>query len=189
MTLYDFINNRLAELGVKRSDLIDKFDLDWSTLSNIGRGKMIRESTKQKLAHALKCSIGDINARLAESAPKKAAKKEPSVMATVDKLEQMVKEEHPEDIPGPDPGDYGFAPVEVEKDTSNDVVNHPAHYTQGGIECIEAIKASMTEEEFRGYLKGCQMKYMWRYRLKGGVEDLKKARWYLDRLIGECDKC
>ena len=68
-------------------------------------------------------------------------------------------------------------------ETSDDPVNHPAHYTQGGIECIAAIEASMTPEEFRGYLKGCQMKYMWRYQLKGGVEDLRKARWYLDRLI------
>ena len=69
--------------------------------------------------------------------------------------------------------------------TPSDNVNHPAHYTQGGIECIEAIKASMTEEEFRGYLKGCQIKYLWRYRLKNGVEDLKKASWYLNRLIVE----
>ena len=69
-----------------------------------------------------------------------------------------------------------------------DNVNHPAHYTQGGIECIEAIKASMTASEYRGYLKGNAMKYMWRYQHKGGVEDLKKARWYLDRLISEVDR-
>ena len=64
-----------------------------------------------------------------------------------------------------------------------DNINHPAHYTQGTIECIDAIESSMTPEEFRGYLKGCQMKYIWRYQHKGGMEDLKKARWYLDRLI------
>jgi transcriptional regulator with XRE-family HTH domain len=69
-----------------------------------------------------------------------------------------------------------------------DNVNHPAHYTQGGIECIEAIKASMTASEFRGYLKGNAMKYMWRYQLKNGVEDLRKAQWYLNRLIGEMAK-
>ena len=73
-------------------------------------------------------------------------------------------------------------------DTLDDPVNHPAHYTQGGIECIEAIKASMTASEYRGYLKGNAMKYMWRYQHKGGVEDLKKARWYLDRLISEVDR-
>ena len=67
----------------------------------------------------------------------------------------------------------------------NDNVNHPAHYTQGSVECIEAIEASMTAEEFRGYLKGNIMKYLWRYRNKGGTEDLRKAEWYLQRLIGE----
>ena len=75
-------------------------------------------------------------------------------------------------------------PVPKEEDN----VNHPAHYTQGGIECIEAIKASMTASEFRGYLKGNAMKYMWRYQLKNGVEDLRKAQWYLNRLIGEMAK-
>ena len=67
----------------------------------------------------------------------------------------------------------------------NGNVNHPAHYTQGSVECIEAIEASMTAEEFRGYLKGNIMKYLWRYRNKGGTEDLRKAEWYLQRLIGE----
>lgn len=74
------------------------------------------------------------------------------------------------------------------KTPAEDKVNHPAHYTQGAVECIDALEASMTPEEFRGYLKGCQMKYVWRYRMKGGVEDLKKARWYLDRLIGKLEE-
>ena len=65
-----------------------------------------------------------------------------------------------------------------------DLVNHPSHYTDGGgIECIEAIEASLSEEEFRGYCKGNIQKYIWRERMKGGVESLKKAAWYLDRLI------
>lgn len=67
-----------------------------------------------------------------------------------------------------------------------DNVNHPAHYTAGGIECIEAIKASMTPEEFRGYLKGTIMAYLWRYQNKGNpLEDLLKSDWYLQRLIKE----
>lgn len=70
----------------------------------------------------------------------------------------------------------------------SDNVNHPEHYTQGGIECIDAIKASMTCEEFVGYLKGNCLKYLWRYRNKGKVqEDLKKAQWYLDKLVKEWD--
>jgi hypothetical protein len=65
-----------------------------------------------------------------------------------------------------------------------DKVNKPAHY-EGGIECIEAIKSSMSKEAFKGYLKGNIQKYIWRYDRKGGVEDLQKAEWYLKRLIDE----
>lgn len=68
-----------------------------------------------------------------------------------------------------------------------DVVNKPAHYRQGGVECIEAIEASMSREEFQGYLKGNLQKYIWRYRHKNGIEDLRKARWYLDRLIASVE--
>ncbi len=64
-----------------------------------------------------------------------------------------------------------------------DNVNHPSHYTDGGIECIEAIEAQLTPEEYRGYLKGNVAKYVWREQHKGGIESLKKAQWYLTRLI------
>jgi len=64
-----------------------------------------------------------------------------------------------------------------------DLVNHPSHYIDSGIECIEAIEAQLTPEEFRGYAKGNIAKYVWREQHKGGTESLKKARWYLDRLI------
>jgi hypothetical protein len=65
-----------------------------------------------------------------------------------------------------------------------DVVNHPHHYTAAGtIECIEAIESQLTREEFRGYLKGNITKYNWRERNKGGTESLKKAQWYLNRLV------
>lgn len=68
----------------------------------------------------------------------------------------------------------------------HDPVNSPSHYASGGIECIEAIKASMSHESFLGYLKGNVQKYMWRYEKKvNPAEDLKKARWYLDKLIEE----
>lgn len=64
-----------------------------------------------------------------------------------------------------------------------DFVNHPPHYTKGGIECIEAIRASMTDDGFKAYLKGNIMKYLWRYEHKNGVQDLQKAQWYLNELI------
>ena len=57
------------------------------------------------------------------------------------------------------------------------------HYAASSVECIDAIEAQLTKEEFRGYLKGNVAKYMWRERKKGGKESLMKARWYLNRLI------
>ena len=64
-----------------------------------------------------------------------------------------------------------------------DNVNHPDHYTQGSIECIEAIEAALGDEGFVAYCQGNVMKYLWRHRNKGGVEDLEKARRYLDWMI------
>lgn len=70
--------------------------------------------------------------------------------------------------------------------TGPDPVEKPDHYNKGAIEAIEAIKASMPEHEFTGYLKGNALKYLWRYDYKGKpVEDLRKCRWYIDRLIKE----
>ena len=67
-----------------------------------------------------------------------------------------------------------------------DAIN-PQHYQKGSVECIEAIEASMTEEAFKGFLKGNCIKYLYRYEDKNGIEDLKKAQWYLSRLIKELD--
>ena len=69
-----------------------------------------------------------------------------------------------------------------------DNVNHPAHYGQGQIECIDYIKDFLTEEEYIGYLRGNIAKYMHRWRYKNGLEDLKKARWYHDQLISTVEK-
>lgn len=64
-----------------------------------------------------------------------------------------------------------------------DNVNHPDHYTRGGIECIQAIKASMDSDGFQDYCKGNVLKYIWRWRQKGGIEDLRKAQVYLGWLV------
>ena len=66
-----------------------------------------------------------------------------------------------------------------------DNVNQPGHYTAGGIECIQAIKASMSQLEYDGYLKGNALKYLWRFRHKNGVEDLRKMQVYINWLIEE----
>ena len=65
-----------------------------------------------------------------------------------------------------------------------DNVNGPDHYNSGDIECIDAIRAAMDKDSFCGFLKGNVMKYLWRYKLKNNpIEDLKKAQWYLNKLI------
>lgn len=68
----------------------------------------------------------------------------------------------------------------------SDPVNHPSHYTfNGGVECIDAIQAAMSPDEFRGFLKGQVMKYMWRAGRKDDLsQDLSKADWYLTKLRG-----
>ena len=77
----------------------------------------------------------------------------------------------------------GVVIVAQREPVKNDTVNHPSHYTQGGIECIDAITAALGEEQYEGYLRGACIKYLWRYKMKSGVESLKKSEWYLKRLI------
>lgn len=67
-----------------------------------------------------------------------------------------------------------------------DVVNHPSHYiSESGLESIDVIKAFTSYED---YATGNILKYVMRWRSKNGVEDLKKARWYIDDLIKEVEK-
>tara|TARA_E500000305_G_scaffold96524_1_gene86619 strand:+ start:294 stop:581 length:288 start_codon:yes stop_codon:yes gene_type:complete len=68
---------------------------------------------------------------------------------------------------------------------SVDMVNSPPHYNQTGIECIHAISAA-TGDGFKYYLQGNILKYLWRFDYKEKpIEDLQKAKWYLDKLIEE----
>ena len=69
-------------------------------------------------------------------------------------------------------------------DNKPDMVNRPAHYNNGKMECIDAIHGMLTHDEYIGYLRGNALKYNWRCRYKGQpIEDLRKARWYEERLI------
>tara|TARA_R100001086_G_scaffold227718_1_gene146916 strand:- start:22507 stop:22764 length:258 start_codon:yes stop_codon:yes gene_type:complete len=63
-------------------------------------------------------------------------------------------------------------------------VQKPKHYNQGGVECIDAIKSMLSEEEFIGYLRGNSFKYRWRFRYKNQKQDLEKAEWY-EKLLKE----
>jgi hypothetical protein len=62
---------------------------------------------------------------------------------------------------------------------------NPSYYKKGGIECIQAIKAVMDADEYKGYLRGNVFKYLWRYKEKNGAEDLEKAKVYLSWLLDE----
>ena len=82
------------------------------------------------------------------------------------------------DIAGPSP----YVWLKRESLATEDKVNSPSHYNQAGIECIDAIKASLGDS-YQDYCKGNVMKYLWRYKYKNGIEDLKKAQWYLNSMV------
>lgn len=90
-------------------------------------------------------------------------------------------------------GQRGEAPDALKssrEQAEHDNVNHPAHYTAGGIECIDAIAAALTcqTDPMHAWLTGQVFKYCWRWPMKNGLEDLKKARFYLDRLIADVER-
>lgn len=66
---------------------------------------------------------------------------------------------------------------------NSSAVDHPAHYTQGNIECIDALEAALGPEGFKAYCRGACLKYLWRTEHKNGLEDLEKCAWYLAKLI------
>lgn len=77
--------------------------------------------------------------------------------------------------------------IESESESKeNDMVNHPSHYNKGGIECLEIIKAILGDK-YEGFLIGNVLKYIYRYPDKNGLEDCKKARFYLDEFIKEAE--
>lgn len=70
-------------------------------------------------------------------------------------------------------------------DKQHDPVNAPAHYTVGGIQTIDYLKAKMSKEAYEGFLLGNVLKYTSRFKHKNGKEDLEKARWYINKLLEE----
>ena len=72
---------------------------------------------------------------------------------------------------------------------STDMVNHPSHYTQGGIECIDALKAATVGKRgIEGVCVANVIKYLWRYEKKNGIEDIRKAKFYIERLLKELEE-
>lgn len=81
--------------------------------------------------------------------------------------------------------------IEHEEEKTEDMVNHPSHYTSGGVECIDAITSALSkyDDPVDAWLVGQVIKYLWRAPLKGKYdEDIKKAQFYLNRLVEKIDK-
>jgi hypothetical protein len=73
----------------------------------------------------------------------------------------------------------------------HDPVTKPAHYNQAGIECIDAMQAMTQGTDVEPHAAYCwqnSFKYLWRWPYKNKLEDLRKAKWYLERLISELEK-
>jgi hypothetical protein len=87
---------------------------------------------------------------------------------------------------------WGAIPSVSSEKSTPDVVNNPPHYNEGTIECIDAMKAMadgvLNVSAHEAYCWQNAFKYLWRWPYKAGVEDLKKCRWYLDRLIEELEE-
>lgn len=102
--LWEYIEKRMQDLDLTSYKLQKDFDVPWSTIQRIKQGKPITTPSKQKLALALQCSIGDLNAAaiakpVVPEQDEAEKESEVSVMATIDELEKMVKEDFPDDAP------------------------------------------------------------------------------------------
>jgi len=68
-------------------------------------------------------------------------------------------------------------------------VNHPSHYTAGKVECIDALEAATVGlQGIEAICTANAIKYLWRWKFKNGVEDLKKCIWYTEKLIAITEK-
>ena len=100
-------------------------------------------------------------------------------------------EDYPDDIEKNYEIIFGNAEDTDNEKKSEDMVNHPSHYTHGGVECIDAITSALSsyEDSVDSWLVGQVIKYLWRAPLKGKYEeDIKKAQFYLNRLVEKIDK-
>jgi hypothetical protein len=80
----------------------------------------------------------------------------------------------------------GYSASEPPAEPSKDAVNHPGHYTNGKVECIDAIEAATIGlSGIEAVCTGNAIKYLWRWKQNNGDEDLRKARWYINKILGE----
>ena len=65
----------------------------------------------------------------------------------------------------------------------NDVVNHPTHYESGKFECIDVMEETQGKDAVMGFCLCNAFKYLYRHNRKNGIEDIKKAKWYINKYI------
>lgn len=179
--LKDFISERLLATGRSWDYLVSMGYISHITRYRIQRGdyedpskKRMHPETKQKLALALQCTQGDIEDVLRKSTAIKnvAAKAEPDEVVQVPSEAKAVEEEDKNVI-------------DVNEEPVADLVNHPPHYKlAGGLEVIDIIEAAT--KDLVGMDAVCTanaIKYILRWKHKGGVEDVEKAIWYLRKMV------
>lgn len=97
------------------------------------------------------------------------------IQSVNDALEELREKEYVEAI---------RATITGENVGNSDNVNSPKHYIQGSIECIDALEAAtMGKQGIEAVCVANVIKYLWRYEEKNGLEDVRKAQWYLNKLI------
>ena len=180
----------MQALGKTWSDLIDEGDISNIAAQQMQQGTWRRHSgTLQKLTRYLKCTAGEIQECMRVRSDNELSKEAERPEGQTPKC----KEDQPEKVKN--------KPEKVKKsekqqpeceEINSDTVNHPAHYQLRGfpdgfetIDVIAAVTADLTGME--AVCTANALKYIIRWKHKNGVEDLRKARWYLDRLIGECE--
>lgn len=132
-------------------------------------GKRFKSYKEMLTVYGIDCSVG------ADAKYRKGISYEDQVRGL-----KPVESRSLEDIQGNSmPKTIKFVPFE---DTDNDAIN-PNHYKSGNMECIDALAETLGSEGIKAFCKGNVIKYLWRYEKKNGVEDLRKAQWYLNKLI------
>ena len=145
MTLNEFINRRLLELGMIRSDLVNKHDLDWSTLSNITHGKKISKTTQEKLAKALQCTQGDIQACMAEQpSPFRKEAEMPEGQAGIG---ITAKVKRAKKVTEPEPEDEPAEVFDTESEDEDD--EERPEYTHSEVKKIEQMARNDYQQQLR----------------------------------------
>ena len=115
---------------------------------------------------------------------KKQAKRFPHLIERLERIEQRLNVlENIQNATNYNDTEMDYSGAFESDIIEDDAVNNPPHYNKGGIECIDAIEAMLTHEEFIGYLRGNSLKYRWRFKYKNGIQDLEKAEWYENKLM------